>query len=305
MDTGTSLNKFISQSGFCSRREADELIAQGRVTINKELAAVGNRVDNGDEVEIDGEPLGKQAKAIYIAFHKPRGITCTTDKEDKTNIIDAINHPKRIFPIGRLDKDSEGLIFLTNDGGIVNKILRAGNSHEKEYIVTTTKPYEPDFLKKMASGVRLGSDGTTLPCKTTGISKSGFRIILVQGLNRQIRRMCDALGHKVATLKRMRIMNIPITGLPLGHWRYLNPAEVETMMAMVAESTSEKKTVTRREFIPKRKKAGTDTAKPERKDASSKAEKPFAKKKETTAPKKVETEFKKRKKTSFKDYRRK
>ncbi|MBS1775236.1 MAG: 23S rRNA pseudouridine(2604) synthase RluF [Bacteroidetes bacterium] len=231
-----SLNKYISDTGFCSRREADDYIAQGRVTINHELSEMGNRVFEGDVVEIDGEPIKKKVKTIYLACHKPRGITSTTDQKDKTNIIDFIGHKQRIFPIGRLDKESEGLIFLTNDGNIVNKILRAGNNHEKEYLVTVDKPITPEFVRQMSEGVRI-IGAKTKPCKVVEEGKQVFRITLTQGLNRQIRRMCDALDYKVKKLLRVRIMNVHLGKLPEGHWRYLTDEEVAMINRMVTESS--------------------------------------------------------------------
>ncbi len=232
----TSLNKYISESGFCSRREADELIEQCRVTINGKDAFKGNRVGEKDVVLIDGEPLKKKKAAVYIMLNKPKGVTCTTDQKDKTNIIDFINFKTRIFPIGRLDKRSEGLIFLTNDGNIVNKILRAGNQHEKEYMVSVNKPIDIDFINRMRSGVRiLGT--VTQKCFVKKETERRFRIILTQGLNRQIRRMCEALDYEVESLQRIRIMNIQLTGLPVGKWRYFTPAEMETIHAMVANSS--------------------------------------------------------------------
>lgn len=235
-DHGISLNKYISDTGFCSRREADDYIAQGRVTINDETAETGNRVYEGDVVEIDGEPIKKKKKTIYIAFNKPEGITSTTDEKDHTNIIRYINHKERIFPIGRLDKDSEGLIFLTNDGNIVNKILRAGNEHEKEYIVTVDAPITPEFVKKMSEGVRIMGKKTK-PCKVASVGKYVFRITLTQGMNRQIRRMCNALEYKVKKLVRVRIMNVTLGKLPLGHWRYLSQEEMDIIHKMVAGSS--------------------------------------------------------------------
>lgn len=232
----TSLNKYISESGFCSRREADELIEQCRVTINGKDAFKGNRVSEKDVVLIDGEPLKKKKAAVYIMLNKPKGVTCTTDQKDKTNIIDFVNFKTRIFPIGRLDKRSEGLIFLTNDGNIVNKILRAGNQHEKEYMVSVNKPIDIDFINRMRSGVRiLGT--VTQKCFVKKETDRRFRIILTQGLNRQIRRMCEALDYEVESLQRIRIMNIQLTGLPVGKWRYFTPAEMETIHAMVANSS--------------------------------------------------------------------
>lgn len=232
-----SLNKFISSSGFCSRREADKYIDQGRVTVNNKLAAAGMRVSSDDVVAVDGEPLKPKKKqpTIYMAFNKPVGITSTTDPKDKTNIISFINYPKRIFPIGRLDKDSDGLIFLTNDGDIVNKILRAGNFHEKEYIVTVNKTITPDFIQQMSNGVPILGK-VTRKCFVRKEGNKKFRIILTQGLNRQIRRMCQHLGYKVQMLTRVRIMNVSLDGLPVSKWRLLTPDEVKELNSMVASS---------------------------------------------------------------------
>ncbi|MCM3145240.1 23S rRNA pseudouridine(2604) synthase RluF [Brevibacillus sp. MER 51] len=219
------INKFISETGICSRREADKLIEAKRVTINGQLAELGSTVASGDDVRIDGQPLGVKKKDVYIALNKPVGITCTTELHVKGNIIDFVNHPERIFPIGRLDKDSQGLILLTNDGDIVNKILRAENNHDKEYIVTVDKPITANFLHGMANGVRiLGT--TTKPCKVTKVSDRVFNIVLTQGLNRQIRRMCQAFGYQVRKLERIRIMNIALGNLKLGQWRNLTPKEL-------------------------------------------------------------------------------
>lgn len=231
-----SLNKYISETGFCSRREADNYIDQGRVTINDNVAIKGNRVNSGDVVEIDGEPVKKKDKTVYIAFNKPVGITCTTDLKDKSNIISFINYKSRIFPVGRLDKPSEGLIFLTNDGDIVNKILRAGNNHEKEYVVTVDKPINADFIHKMSSGIKI-LGVVTKKCFVKQEGKNRFRIILTQGLNRQIRRMCTALGYDVDTLKRTRIMHLSLANLPVGKWRYFTPDELKTMEIAVAQSS--------------------------------------------------------------------
>src|SRR3954467_5117289 len=214
-----SVNKYISSSGFCSRREADKLIEQARVTVNGELVLPGAKVYAGDTVEIDGEPIKTQKRPIYIALNKPVGVTSTTDTKDKTNIVSFINHAKRIFPVGRLDKDSSGLIFLTNDGDIVNKILRASNNHEKEYIVTVDKAITPEFIKQMSSGVPiLGT--MTKKCFVRQEGGRRFRIILTQGLNRQTRRMCEHLGYRVMTLTRIRIMNVQLGNLASGSWRY-------------------------------------------------------------------------------------
>ena len=231
-----SLNKYISDTGFCSRREADKYIEQCRVSINGKDAHKGNRVKEDDDVRVDGEPLKKKKQTIYLALNKPKGVTCTTDLKDKTNIIDFVNFKTRIFPIGRLDKRSEGLIFLTNDGDIVNKILRAGNNHEKEYIVGVDKPITPDFINKMRNGVRiLGT--VTQKCFVKQEGTDRFKIILTQGLNRQIRRMCEVMEYNVLSLKRTRIMNMTITGLPPGKWRYFTPTEVESLGQLLAGSS--------------------------------------------------------------------
>jgi 23S rRNA pseudouridine2604 synthase len=214
------LNKYISDTGFCSRREADKLIDNGKVSINGATATVGTKVSDQDLVLIDGKPLQAKPKRVYLAYNKPVGITCTTERHIHGNIIDAIRYPERIFPIGRLDKPSEGLIFLTNDGDIVNKILRAGNAHEKEYIVTVNKPITERFIQQMSRGVPI-LDTVTLPCTVQQRSKQSFTIVLTQGLNRQIRRMCEYLGYDVQTLKRTRIMHIRSAGLKPGQWRLL------------------------------------------------------------------------------------
>ena len=231
----TRINKFISETGFCSRREADKLIEAGRVTINGLKPEMGTKVNSGDTVEIDGKPLKSKEAPVYIVFNKPVGITCTTDLKDKDNIIDFINHPKRIFPIGRLDKPSEGLIFLTNDGDIVNKILRAGNNHEKEYLVTVDKSITPEFIRKMGNGVEI-LETITQKCFIEQLDKNRFRIILTQGLNRQIRRMCEVLGYAVVKLKRVRIMNINLDGIALGKWRYFTSDEISTINNLVSDS---------------------------------------------------------------------
>jgi 23S rRNA pseudouridine2604 synthase len=234
-----SLNKFISETGYCSRREADKLIEAGRVTVNGKIPKLGNRVSYDDTIKIDGRPLKPKDKPLYIAFNKPIGVSSTTDRKDKYNIIDYINHPKRIFPIGRLDKPSEGLIFLTNDGDIVNKILRAGNNHEKEYIVTVDKPITPEFIKRMANGIKI-LDTVTQKCFVKQESKFVFRIILTQGLNRQIRRMCEALNYTVTKLVRIRIMNITLAGIAPGKWRYLTQQEIDAINKLVANSIKTK-----------------------------------------------------------------
>lgn len=235
-ESGTRINKYLSEAGYCSRRAADQLLAEGRVTINGVVPELGTKVQAGDQVEVDGKSiLNDTSPSVYIAFHKPIGIVCTTDSRvEKDNIIDFINHPERIFPIGRLDKPSEGLIFLTNDGDIVNKILRARNHHEKEYIVTVNKPINERFIERMSEGIPiLGT--VTRKCKVEKLSKNKFSIILTQGLNRQIRRMCEYLGYRVVKLKRIRIMNV-VLDLPVGKWRNLTPKELAEIRAMVESS---------------------------------------------------------------------
>ena len=218
------INKYISESGKASRRGADRLIDEGRVTVNGKPVTLGTTVEPGDDVRIDGQPVHITKKYVYLALNKPVGITSTTDQSIKGNIVDLVNHPLRVFHVGRLDKDSEGLILMTNDGDIVNEILRSENRHEKEYIVTVDRPITPAFLKKMSAGVKiLGT--TTLPCKTHQLSTYTFKIILTQGLNRQIRRMCSELGYTVRELQRIRIMNIHLGDLPVGKWRELTDKE--------------------------------------------------------------------------------
>jgi 23S rRNA pseudouridine2604 synthase len=231
-----SLNKYISETGICSRREADRLIEQGRVRINGVVAKKGNRVKDGDKVLLNNKPLVTRPKVVYIAFNKPAGVSCTTDRKDKSNIIDFLKFKERIFPVGRLDKPSEGLIFLTNDGDIVNKILRAGNQHEKEYVVTVDKPINPTFVKKMSEGLPI-LDTVTRPCVVKMEGSHRFRIVLTQGLNRQIRRMCEALGYEVRTLVRVRIMNMTLRNLPSGKWRFFSPDEIKALNAMVENSS--------------------------------------------------------------------
>ncbi|QOY36436.1 23S rRNA pseudouridine(2604) synthase RluF [Anaerobacillus isosaccharinicus] len=222
------INKYISESGITSRREADKWIADKRVTINGIVAELGSKVEQGDDVRVDNKPIVREEQHVYIALNKPVGITSTTERHIKGNIIDFVNHPLRIFHIGRLDKESEGLILLTNDGDIVNEVLRAENKHEKEYIVTVDKPLTQSFLKNMAEGVEI-LDTKTLPCKVTKISNNVFKIILTQGLNRQIRRMCSALGYQVRRLQRIRIMNIHLGDLAKGQWRDLTKTELNQL----------------------------------------------------------------------------
>jgi len=228
-DYSISINKFVSSTGLCSRRQADKWIDAGRVMLNGVRAKKGNRVAPGDEVIVDGEVLQNNPEPIYLALNKPAGITCTTDKRDKDNIIDFLRYPQRIFPIGRLDKASTGLILLTNDGDIVNKILRAEHHHEKEYIVKVNKPISEKFLKKMANGIPiLGT--VTNKCKVEKIGIDVFKIILTQGLNRQIRRMCEHLDYEVQSLKRIRIMHIQLGKMKVGQLRELNKAEMRVLM---------------------------------------------------------------------------
>ncbi len=240
-DSSTRLNKYISESGLCSRRAADRYIEQGSVYINGKKAKVGDKVFFGDLVVVNGQSIEpKQVEnSILLAFNKPTGITSTTEAGVKSNIVDYVNHSERVFPIGRLDKDSQGLIFLTNNGDLVNKILRAGNNHEKEYVVTVNKPLTDRFIEGMAKGVPvLGV--MTKKCKVSKESPLIFRITLIQGLNRQIRRMCEYFGYEVVKLERVRIMNISLKGLPLGEWRELTTEEQQEIYKMVAKSSSEK-----------------------------------------------------------------
>ena len=231
------INKYLSEVGYCSRRAADKLIEEGRVAINGKVPEMGTKVTDGDEVRVDGELISApKEEFVYIAFNKPIGIVCTTDtRVEKDNIIDFINYPKRIFPIGRLDKPSEGLIFLTNDGDIVNKILRARNNHEKEYTVTVNKPITDDFIHKMSNGIPI-LDTVTRKCQVEKLSEFKFRIVLTQGLNRQIRRMCEYLDYRVKKLKRIRIMNV-VMDIPVGKWRYLTPKELKEINRLVSTSS--------------------------------------------------------------------
>src|SRR5581483_7899593 len=225
------LNKYISETGICSRREADAWIEQGRVTVNGRRAGLGVQVQDGDEVKVNGKPLGARKKQVYIALNKPVGITCTTERHIEGNIVDFVNHPDRIFPIGRLDKDSEGLILLTNNGDIVNEILRVENGHEKEYIVTVDRTVTADFLAGMSRGVRLPElDTTTKPCRASRIGDKVFRIVLTQGLNRQIRRMCEVFGYEVRRLQRVRIINLRLGALKVGQWRELTKEELRGLL---------------------------------------------------------------------------
>lgn len=229
------LNKYISESGFCSRREADKLIESGVVTIDNVKATMGTKVSKGQVVKVNGKLISKEEDLVYIVLNKPVGITCTTEHKVKGNIVDFVNHKKRIFPIGRLDKDSQGLILMTNDGDIVNKILRAGNNHEKEYIVTVNKPINDEFVRRMSGGIKILGQ-VTKKCFVEKIGNNTFRIILTQGLNRQIRRMCEALGYDVVKLKRIRIMNINLGDLKIGQWRDLTYKELKGLNNLISES---------------------------------------------------------------------
>ena len=238
--TSTRLNKYISESGICSRREADRYIEQGNVFINGKRAKIGDQVFPGDIVKVNGQLIEPQdaEEFIFIALNKPVGIVSTTESREKNNIVDFVNHSTRIFPIGRLDKDSQGLIFLTNNGDLVNKILRAGNRHEKEYLVTVNKPIRDDFIAGISAGVpMLGV--TTKKCKVIKESPFVFRIILIQGLNRQIRRMCEHYNYEVTKLERVRIMNVKLKGLPLGEWRDLTEEELRVLLKAAENSSSE------------------------------------------------------------------
>jgi len=228
-DNSISLNKYIASTGVCSRREADKLIEAGKVKINGNVARKGNRVEEGDKVTIDDKPLNEKVEPVYIALNKPPGIVCTTDKNERDNIVDFVNFPQRIFPIGRLDKFSAGLILLTNDGDIVNKILRVEHNHEKEYIVTVDKPITGKFIKGMREGVPI-LDTMTKKCRVHQIEAKVFKIILTQGLNRQIRRMCEYFDYRVTYLRRTRIMDLKLQKLRMGEWRELTEGEVKMLM---------------------------------------------------------------------------
>lgn len=234
------INVFISSTGFCSRREADRLVQNGRVTIDNQIASIGMDVSDTNIVKIDGKVIGKQPDRVYIAFNKPRGIVSTTDQTKPNNIISYLNYPERIFPIGRLDKDTSGLILLTNDGMIVNKILRSENNHDKEYIVEVDKPISQDFIDKMQTGVEIYNPVQhavvkTKPAIIKKINNSTFNLIITQGLNLQIRRMCKQLGYNVKTLKRIRIINIKINDLKIGQWRYLTEKEIAELLKIIEE----------------------------------------------------------------------
>jgi 23S rRNA pseudouridine2604 synthase len=269
------LNKFISESGICSRREADRYIENGHVFLNGRRASIGDLVNAGDRVRVNGMDLEPREKedTIFIALNKPPGITSTTEEGVKENIIRFVNYSKRIFPIGRLDKDSQGLILLTNDGDMVNKILRAGNNHEKEYVVTVNKPLTPEVIQGMINGVpMLGV--MTKKCKIIQEAPAIFRITLIQGLNRQIRRMCEHFGYDVIKLERVRVMNIQLKGLPLGDWRDLTPEELKTVYSLAADSTSENKKKTTVNKPKSKTSSNKPTAKPISKHHGSNKTKP-------------------------------
>ena len=243
---GVRLNKFIADSGLCSRRDADALITARQVRVNGAVAGVGTVVAEGDEVTVKGRRIGARRRHVYIALNKPTGVTCTTDRRDPTNIIDFLGHPARVFPIGRLDKDSEGLILLTTDGDIVNEILRAENRHEKEYLVTVDRAVTPDFISGLCAGVPiLGT--RTQPCVAFRVDQQSFRIILTQGLNRQIRRMCEYFGYTVQRLRRVRIINIELGRLKPGHWRNLTATELAGLLPPRARPNRSKPAPTRKE----------------------------------------------------------
>jgi 23S rRNA pseudouridine2604 synthase len=273
------LNKFISETGRCSRREADELIAAGRVTRNGALADIGTQVEDGDDVRIDGEPITARdrPRAVYIAFNKPVGVTSTTERTVDGNIIDAVDHPERIFPIGRLDKDSEGLILLTNDGDIVNEVLRAENAHEKEYVVAVDRGLDDRFVEQLAGGVRIdpgshptGTTVRTRPCKVEKVAARAFRITLTQGMNRQIRKMCEALGYQVVALQRVRIMHIELGHLKPGRWRNLTDAEVAGLLPQDRPAGAQRPVTVVAAAAPPRAKPVAQAAQPPRRPEAAK-----------------------------------
>ena len=231
---GKRLNKFIADSGYCSRREADRLIDEGRVLIDGRIGVLGDKILPGMLVTVDGQPLSGQGEKVYILLNKPIGVVCTADPREPMNVVDYLNYPIRIFPVGRLDKDSEGLLLLTSDGEIVNRLLRAAGGHEKEYEVVIDRPVTPEFIQKMSSGVPI-LDTVTLPCRVRRIGERSFNIILVQGLNRQIRRMCEALGCNVRSLRRIRIMNLRLGALKPGQGRMVAPDELAVLMRSLDE----------------------------------------------------------------------
>lgn len=238
-DSGVRINKFLSEAGICSRREADRKIEKGEVTINARVAVTGDKVMPKDEVCVNGRPVKKEEEMVLLVLNKPVGIVCTAEKREKNNVIDFLNYPKRIYPVGRLDKDSQGLLLMTNNGEIVNKIMRAGNNHEKEYIVTVNKPVTDSFVRGLAGGVPLVElDTTTRKCKVEKIGNRKIRIVLTQGLNRQIRRMCEYFGYRVEKLERVRIMNIKLGDLKLGEYREVTKEEYEKLLKLISSSSN-------------------------------------------------------------------
>jgi 23S rRNA pseudouridine2604 synthase len=255
------LNKFISESGLCSRREADKFIERGLVFINKRKATIGDQVNVGDKVRVNGTELEPREgeDIVFIALNKPVGVTSTTEENVRDNIVQFVNHSKRIFPVGRLDKDSQGLIFLTNNGDIINKILRAGNNHEKEYLVTVNKPLTPEMISGMAKGVPILGVNTK-KCKVVQEATQVFRITLIQGLNRQIRRMCEHFGYEVTKLERVRIMNIGLKGLPVGEWRDLTEGEMEIIYNLLEDSSNEDVRKSSKPATPKKPKTASTSS---------------------------------------------
>ena len=233
------LNKYLAETGACSRREADQWIEAGRVSVNGARALLGTQVADGDDVQVDGRPLRPKPRRVYLALNKPIGIECTTDRDVPGNIVDFVSYPERVFPIGRLDKDSEGLILLTNDGDVVNTVLRAEHGHEKEYVVAVDRPLTAAFLAGMAAGVPI-LDTVTNPCRIAQVGRNTFRIVLTQGLNRQIRRMCEHFGYTVRRLQRVRIMHVQLGTLPVGQWRALTPAELRGLLPAPRRTLSRK-----------------------------------------------------------------
>lgn len=259
--SSTRLNKYISESGICSRRDADRFIEQGNVYVNGKRAQVGAQVVAGDVVKVNGQLIEPREADdfVFIALNKPVGIVSTTESSEKNNIVDFVRHSVRIFPIGRLDKDSQGLIFLTSNGDLVNKVLRAGNNHEKDYVVTVNKPITDSFIEGLAGGVPI-LGRMTKKCPVTKVSPTVFNITLVQGLNRQIRRMCEHFGYEVAKLERTRIMNVSLKGLPVGDWRDLTPKEMAVLLKSIEDSSSEDSTAAKKSRKAPRKKPRTDTS---------------------------------------------
>ena len=231
-ENGKRLNKFIADSGYCSRREADRLIEEGRVLVDGREGVLGDKIYPGTRVTVDGKALSGEGEKVYLLLNKPRGIVCTADPREPMNVVDYVNYPIRVFPVGRLDKDSEGLLLLTSDGEIVNRVLRAAGGHEKEYEVTIDRPVTPEFVSKMMAGVPI-LDTVTLPCKVRRTGERSFNIIIVQGLNRQIRRMCEALGANVTHLRRIRIMNLKLGNMKPGEWRELTLKELNALTAQL------------------------------------------------------------------------